>query len=350
MQLEGMFDLTPAVESTVDIPGLPPLDNDWSIGLIVGPSGAGKSTVARDAFGSLVDPRLDWPKERSVIDAFPESMGIREVTELMSSVGFSSPPAWLRPYDRLSTGEKFRVTMARLLAENPKLIVVDEYTSVIDRVVAQIGSSAIAKTIRRRGQKFVAVTCHYDVEDWLQPDWVFQPHVGEIVWRSLQPRPRIDVEIVRADHSAWRIFGPHHYLDHNLNRSARVFVGLIHDQPAVLIAVLSFPHAKWRNAVRISRSVVLPDYQGCGLSTRMTCEIAGLYDHAGHETFITTSHPAMIAGLNRSTDWAMIRKPSRTSKDGGKVAQHATGRMTAGFRYVGPPLEHLAGLLDKRLL
>ena len=87
----------------------------------------------------------------------------------MSSVGFSSPPSWVRPYHVLSNGEQFRVDIARTLSEKPQLAIVDEFTSVVDRTVAQIGSSAIQKTVRRRGQKFIAVSCHYDIVKWLEP-------------------------------------------------------------------------------------------------------------------------------------------------------------------------------------
>ena len=98
-----------------------------------------------------------------ILDAFPESMPTKEIVALLSAVGFASPPAWLRPFHVLSTGQQFRVTLALLLASESKRIVFDEYTSVVDRTVAQIGSAALAKTVRQRGQQFVAVTCHEDV-------------------------------------------------------------------------------------------------------------------------------------------------------------------------------------------
>ncbi len=41
------------------------------------------------------------------------------------------------------------------------------------RSVLEIGSNAIQKSIRRTNKKFIAVGCHFDVEDWLLPDWVF---------------------------------------------------------------------------------------------------------------------------------------------------------------------------------
>src|SRR5262249_45700295 len=156
----------------------------------------------------------------------------REITELLSSVGFSSPPSWLRPFRCLSNGEQFRVTIARELAESPELAVVDEFTSVVDRTVARIGSAAIAATIRRTGRRFVAVSCHFDVIDWLQPDWTYDPSTDEFTWRSLRRRPDITLDIRRAMPTDWRLFRPHHYLSGELNRAARCFVAEVTGRPA----------------------------------------------------------------------------------------------------------------------
>ena len=67
-----------------------------------------------------------------------------------------------------------RVDIARTLCLSQKVVVFDEFTSVVDREVAKIASYAISKAVRReKDKKFIAVTCHYDVVDWLGPDWVF---------------------------------------------------------------------------------------------------------------------------------------------------------------------------------
>src|SRR5438477_11142801 len=177
-QLEGMFDVPPAERSEMRWEAALPLEEaDWQIGLIVGPSGCGKSTLARELFPEALIDGFDWPDDQSIVDAFPAAMGIKEVVGLLSSVGFSSPPSWLRPFRALSNGEQFRVTIARALAEKPDLAVIDEFTSVVDRPVARIGSAALARTIRRPGpdekaRRLVAVSCHYDIVDWLSPDWV----------------------------------------------------------------------------------------------------------------------------------------------------------------------------------
>ena len=148
-QLEGLFDIAPNPKSVVSFNAdIPIEDFDWNVGVIVGPSGSGKTSIANQLFGDRFNPEWIWNQNKSIVDSFPKSMSIKEITGLLSSVGFSSPPNWLRPHHVLSNGEQFRVNIARGLAESPDLLVVDEFTSVVDRTVAQIGSAAIAKAVR----------------------------------------------------------------------------------------------------------------------------------------------------------------------------------------------------------
>ena len=145
---------------------------DWNTGLIVGGSGTGKSTIARECFGDWLIEGMEY-KAASVIDDMPEGLTAREVAEVFTSVGFASPPSWLKPYGVLSNGEKMRVDLARAIMERGDRFAFDEFTSVVDRRVAQTGSAAIAKAVRKRGGQFVAVTCHHDVAEWLEPDWIY---------------------------------------------------------------------------------------------------------------------------------------------------------------------------------
>lgn len=145
---------------------------NWNIGLIVGGSGTGKSTIARECFGDWLIEGMEY-NAPSVIDDMPENITARDVAEVFTSVGFASPPSWLKPYGVLSNGEKMRVDLARAIMERGNRFAFDEFTSVVDRRVAQTGSAAIAKAVRKRGSQFVAVTCHHDVAEWLEPDWVY---------------------------------------------------------------------------------------------------------------------------------------------------------------------------------
>lgn len=354
MQLEGLFDIDSEERSITEIQNnIPDLDTrEWNVGLIVGPSGAGKTTIAKQKFGDILkkSESLDWDMEKAVIDAFPADMAMREVTELLSSVGFSSPPAWLRPYYALSNGEQFRVSIARLLAQKNDITVVDEFTSVIDRTVAKIGSVAIASAVRKRNQKFVAVGCHYDIEEWLQPDWIYEPHIGSFRWRSLRRRPDIDLEIIWAKYEAWPIFARHHYLDKNLNKTAHVYVGLIDNQPACVSAILPLPNAHIRNARRFSRNVVLPDFQGIGLGRTFHERIASGLIAQGLSVYATASHPTQVHHLNKSPNWELIRMPSRVAKQGKTSSLSSRmgvsrARVTTSFKYVGAPDYEVAKVL-----
>lgn len=110
----------------------------------------------------------------------------------LSSVGLASVPSWLKSYHVLSNGEKMRCDLARAILSKEKLFVFDEFTSVVDRNVAKIGSFAMQKAIRKTDKQFIAVTCHYDVEDWLLPDWVFDTNTMAFRVCEEQKKKKID--------------------------------------------------------------------------------------------------------------------------------------------------------------
>jgi len=103
----------------------------------------------------------------------PKNKSIKEIEKTFTSVGFASPPSWLKPYDVLSNGEKMRVDLARSILEDKEVIVFDEFTSVVNREVAKTSSYAISKAVRKQNKKFIAVACHKDIIDWLEPDWIY---------------------------------------------------------------------------------------------------------------------------------------------------------------------------------
>ncbi len=147
------------------------LNFDWNIGLIVGNSGTGKSTIAKELFGDSYITDYEY-NSLAIVDNFGNN-DINNIIDTLTSVGLSSTTTWIKPYGVLSGGEKMRCDLARALLSDDELIVFDEYTSVVDRNVAKIGSYVVQKNIRRNNRKFIAVGCHFDVEDWLLPDWVF---------------------------------------------------------------------------------------------------------------------------------------------------------------------------------
>lgn len=308
VQIEGMFDLQAEKISRFSLSAQMPLDDNWQIGLITGPSGSGKSSLAKKLWPDSIISAHDWPENKSVIDGFPGSVGIKEIVAAMSSVGFSSPPAWLRPYHCLSNGEQFRVNLARALVANNGLVVFDEFTSLVDRTVAQIGSAAVSKAIRRNKARFVAVTCHYDVEEWLQPDWVYDCGSRTFTRRLLRQRPNISINVKKVGRGTWQLFRRHHYLSETLSVGSSCYLGTVEGEPAAFTAVVSFPHAQ-RPGWREHRTVCLPDFQGVGIGNAMSEFIASLYVCTGKPYRSVTSHPAMIAHRHKSPLWKTTREP-----------------------------------------
>jgi ABC-type dipeptide/oligopeptide/nickel transport system ATPase subunit len=168
---------------------LPIEDDDWQIGVIVGRSGSGKSSIAKRLFPEAYTLGFVY-SHKCILDDFPEILETGEITKMLCRVGFASPPDWLKACSCLSQGEKMRVDVARALCLPQKLVVFDEFTSVVDREVAKIGSYTVSKAVRRQPDKqFIAVTCHYDVVDWLEPDWVFNTDTMECDRKKESSRP-----------------------------------------------------------------------------------------------------------------------------------------------------------------
>jgi ABC-type ATPase involved in cell division len=332
-QIEAAFDVPPSerarLEWTVD---LPIEDRPWSVGLIVGPSGSGKSTVARDVFDAHICEEFAWKDGSALVDSFDDALDTSRITDALGRVGLSTTPAWLRPFNTLSNGEQFRATMARTLLEGGELVVVDEFTSVVDRQVARVASHTTQKWVRREtGRQFVAVSCHYDIVDWLRPDWILDMATTRFEWRSVQPRPRLRIEVRRARRAraAWRLFARHHYMTHVLHPAAQSFVAVIDGSPVAFNSYIHFPHPRTKNIKRGHRLVVLPEWQGLGIGPWFA-DWMGEHLHArGFRYHTTTASPTMIRARLRSPRWRALVTSSMKS---GPRANRSLARVAASRR------------------
>jgi len=341
-QVAGMFDVP--VEQKVResfAVELPDRDEPWQIGLVVGPSGSGKSTIARKYFGDVLYGDEPWPDDCAVVDCFGD-IPTKKITSLLTAVGFSSPPSWVKPYPVLSRGEQFRCDLARALAEGYRLsaigcqqepngrqpiadsrqplVVYDEFTSI------------------RRGHipcRFVAVTCHHDVAEWLEPDWVLDMANGQLARRRLR-RPTIELEIFRCRLRTWDLFKRHHYLSGSLAKSCRAYLALWQGQPVAFCATL--PVIGRRRHRRFTRIVTLPDYQGVGIGMRMVEAVAELHRREGLRINVTSSHPALIAHARKSPRWRTVRVCKTGGSQADRFLKHyrsSYGRSVVSFEYMG---------------
>lgn len=314
---------------------------EWGIGLIVGPSGSGKSTIGKQLFGEAAyHENFSWPDNKSVVDGFPQDMSIKEICSAMISVGFNTTPNWSRPYRVLSTGEKFRVELSRILAEGPEITVIDEFTSVVDRAVAQIGAAAFRKAVDRgeSKRKYIMLSCHYDIIDWLQPDWIYDLRNGKFTAVRLR-RPEIKLQIYKTKSSTWGMFKRYHYLTASMNSASQCFIAFYNNNPVAFHAILNQMGTK--KMKRGTRLVVLPDYQGVGIGGAFLDWTAKYYHDQGNRFIYCASHPGLIHHWNKSPYWKIkkahsLGAGSSTWKDKkGKVAVNSNGRSVVTVEYVG---------------
>lgn len=289
------------------------LSGDWNIGVVVGASGSGKTSIGKQLFGEnkIVNLSDGWDFDSPIIDEIDPYGDFNKVTGLLSSVGLGDVPAWLRPFHVLSNGEQFRAGLARLICDKPEEAVVDEFTSVIDRQIAKIGAQAFQKAWRRENPtgKVVLLTPHYDILDWVQPDWVIDTTAKTFERGIPRQRPPIELEIRKVNGSYWRYFKPHYYLDLPMPIAAEYFVGMVDGELACHLAVCPWFHV---GGYRATRLVTMPEWQGAGVGTRFLDAIAQYHmDGNGRRgkkfpTYFHTSHPQLCSALRRSPKWVQV--------------------------------------------
>ena len=343
-EIRARYDIKDHVETPVTIPDLP----KEGIVLIVGTSGSGKSTILR-GLGEYTQPKIEF--YNTVIENFstPE-----RGEELLLACGLRSIPAWFRTPHTLSNGEHHRFEMAMALDQGIQCI--DEFTSVVDRDTAK----ALAYSIRRYfdinpGVLYIA-SCHRDIVDWLDPDYIYDTDMQELsARRSLHlrlGRPAITIDIRGTTPDDWRRFSKHHYLDTRMSRSVHCYVGLIGDKPVAFHAAIHSTnrdiHSYWRG----HRTVVLPEFQGLGIGTAFSDAIAQIYVDRGLRYFSKTAHPSFGEHRQKSPLWRATstnlksRLGSYLLKDGtarkmpgygGTTTARDAGRVCYSHEYIGPP-------------
>ena len=313
----------------------------WRVGMIVGPSGSGKSTAAKALYGDSVLRRPTWDDASPVIDQFAPC-DFAALESALAAVGFAAPTRQLAPYGALSAGERFRVELARTLLEAPAPVVVDEFTSALDRPIARAAAIATRKALERgvfdrtnRRASLVAVTCHDDVARWLEPDWLLDMRTGRVARGRLR-RPSLEIAVRKCSRALWSDFEPFHYLSGTLNRAAQCYAALLNDEPCAFAAILQCEGRRGRR--RVHRLVVRPEWQGLGLGGAFLDALGALERERGATLEIVTGAPFFARRLTRSPLWRLrnVYPHGRVQRHHGRRSQEGShGRAVASFEYVG---------------
>jgi len=282
------------------------LPKDFGLGVIVGASGSGKSSLLKH-FG-VVDQH-EW-NDGSVVSNFASAV---EANEKLSAAGLMSIPDWVKPYSVLSNGQKFRADLARSLRDGA---VIDEFTSVVDRNVAKAASTSMARYIRKNNvRNVVLASCHRDVLEFLQPDWVIDTDRGQWTSGRYLRQPRLVLNVYACSNALWSVFAEHHYLSGQVNKAAHCYAAVWEGQLVGFYAVLAYPSGTVKNAFRGHRLVILPDYQGFGFGHHLAELVAQHYLDNGKRFFAKTSHPRLGEYRDSSTLWKPTSKNHMVRSD-----------------------------------
>lgn len=314
------------------------LDSDYSIGLIVGASGSGKTTLAKHIFGEesfkeILDP------SKPVIDQFPDSYEYDDCAAMLCGVGLTSVPCWIRPAYTLSNGQRARAECALQMArEDSNVIVIDEWTSVVDRTVAKVMSHCIQKHARKTKKRIVLLSCHYDVIEWLNPDWVIDANKQEytdrrLLWRDHKRTEQLRFDIYETGRSTWPYFSRYHYLSERLAGGKQFFFGLWEGQNQIGFLAFSnyVPHRKGSKSkmqLHFNRLVIHPDYCGFGLGIHFLNHCAKIIHDRGFEVMGKFSSAPVHAALSRNNCWILSAVSRATKITAGVLMQRGLN----GFR------------------
>jgi len=135
----------------------------------------------------------------------------------------------------------------------------------------------------------------------------------------------------------WQMFRQYHYLNSALPPTARCYVAIYLGKPIAFIAVV---HVRMRTRYyRVSRLVVLPDYQGIGIGKRLLNFVAELYTSQTNLPFyILTSNPQIIHGSMKN--WRVVRfghaseGKGNTRINGELRSSLSRNRITVSMRYI----------------
>lgn len=149
--------------------------------LLLGPSGSGKSglmqEIGRRFAGACMVGDMRSPRDAAVIDAVAPYSDFDEAVAVLTRCGLGEARLWLRRFDELSDGERFRARLACAIGRFARRkgvvpILCDEFCSGLHRRVAK----AISYNLRKLADEYrlcVVLACsHDDIVKDLQPDTI----------------------------------------------------------------------------------------------------------------------------------------------------------------------------------
>jgi len=298
---------------------------------ITGDSGSGKSVLLK---ALEKDIKQDMQATSiNVADIKPEpnkplieTVGktLDEALELLSKVGLNDAFLFLRTYEQLSDGQKYRYKIAKMIESQAQFWIMDEFAATLDRDTAKIVAYNLQKHARQHGKAVLAATTHTDLLGDLNPSVHIHKRFGkEITLNYYTNEPTRDcslikeMQITEGTTENWRKLAGFHYRSHKIAAPRKIFClkrgeelcGVIvynYPPPTCFGRRLVLPKMSMRELNEklgiITRVVVHPKYRTIGLGSKLVKETLPL---AGTEY---VEMPAVMAKYNPFAEKAGMQK------------------------------------------
>ncbi|HKZ93138.1 MAG TPA: ATP-binding cassette domain-containing protein [Candidatus Bathyarchaeia archaeon] len=268
---------------------------------ITGESGSGKSALLKTLENDIKNDMGTTAANINDIQPIPDKPIIETVgttteqaLELLSRVGLNDAFLFLRTYQQLSDGQKYRYHTAKLIETGAQFWILDEFAATLDRDTAKITAYNIQKLARQHSKAVIAATTHTDLHTDLQPSVHIHKRFGrelQINYYPNQPPQQCtllnEIHIEPGTRQDYEALAEFHYRSHNLGAVRRIFRAMrktelagviVYTYPAIATTGrrLTLPHMPIRELNQklsnIMRVVVHPKYRTIGLGQRLVRE------------------------------------------------------------------------------
>ncbi|MGB9672398.1 MAG: ATP-binding cassette domain-containing protein, partial [Candidatus Norongarragalinales archaeon] len=298
---------------------------------ITGDSGSGKSVLLRALEKDIREEMGQTCINIADVKPIPnkpliETVGgsLEEALELLSRVGLNDAFLFLRTYEQLSDGQKYRYKIAKMMESGAQFWILDEFAATLDRDTAKIVAYNLQKLARQQGKAVLAATTHTDLFEDLNPSVHIHKRFGkEITVNYYTNTPAKECSLVRemqiqeGTTKDWRKLAGFHYRSHKIAGPRKIFCLKRKDELCgVIVYCYAPPTSFGRRLVLpkmtmkelnqklsiISRVVVHPKYRTIGLGAKLVKETLA---KAGTPY---VEMPAVMAKYNPFAEKAGMRK------------------------------------------
>jgi ABC-type transport system involved in cytochrome c biogenesis ATPase subunit/GNAT superfamily N-acetyltransferase len=294
---------------------------------ITGDSGSGKSVLLRALLKDLGSEAVDMnaipiDSARPLIEMIGKT--VEEGLELLSRAGLNDAFLFLRSYDELSDGQRYRFRIAKLIESGAQWWVMDEFCATLDRDTAKIVAYNVQKLARALGKAVVVATTHTDLFQDLMPSVHIHKRFGKeicVTYYTNEPAQECslmkEMRLEEGTTKDWKELAVFHYRSHRAGAIRKIFcLKRGEELCGVIVYCYPPPEAYGRRMVLpkmtmkelnhklsiISRVVVHPKYRTMGLGCRLVRDTLG---RAGTEC---VELPAVMAKYNPFAERAGMRR------------------------------------------